>query len=414
MDIERIRDNFPLIDDKIYLGAAGSGPFNLAVYDAVMEYWNRKRYGSSLGGTGHQWFSEKSDITRQEVAKLIGSDTDEVCFISRVVQGVNLVKDIIGFNHPWEKGDNIVMTDQAYPSTGHTFLSLRRKGVEIRVVKNQNGRIMRDDFIKAIDEKTKLVCINRTSVGSGFTYDVKQVSDIAHEKGAYVADDAIQTVGSKAVDVHEDGVDFVFASSYKWQCGPPEAGFLYVPRRLCETLEPSFWSYINLDKGPEVSGMAKFPFGALDHDNIVSYDYPFMKTAERFEMGTTSMSEIWGYDAALKWLNKLGKKNIEKRNMELGSYLAEGLENIGCTVKTPMDLEPDALNTLRHSLIMYTTGSYEGDQKSTKGMGSRKLKVISGPTLKYQAGFGGIRISPHVYNTEEELDEFLKHQKSLL
>jgi len=379
MDIERIRENFPLINDKIYLGAAGSGPFSLAVYDAVMEYWNRKRYGSSLGGTGHQWFSEKSDITKREVAKLIGSDSDEVCFISRVVQGVNLVRDIIGFNHPWEKGDNVVMTDQAYPSTGHTFLSLRRKGVEIRVVKNQNGRIMRDDFIKAVDEKTKLVCINRTSVGSGFTFDVKQVSEIAHEKGAYVADDAIQTVGSKAVNVHNDYVDFVFASSYKWQCGPPEAGFLYVPRRLCETLEPSFWSYINLDKGPGVSGMAKFPFGALDHDSIVSYDYPF-----------------------------------EKCNMDLGSYLAEGLENIGCTVKTPMDPEPDALNTLRHSLIMYTTGSYEGDKKSIRGMGSRKLKVISGPTLKYQAGFGGIRISPHVYNTEEELDEFLKHQKSLL
>ena len=117
MNVEKVRANFPLIDDMVYLGAAGSGPFSLAVYNAVMECWNRRRYGSSLGGTGHTWFSEKTDHAKMEVAKLIGSDPEEICFLSRVVQGLNLVRDIVDVNDPWEKGDNLVMTDQVYPST---------------------------------------------------------------------------------------------------------------------------------------------------------------------------------------------------------------------------------------------------------------------------------------------------------
>jgi selenocysteine lyase/cysteine desulfurase len=166
MNFEKTREQFPHLDDMIYLGAAGSAPFNLIVYNAVLECWNRRRYGSSLGGTDHAWFSEKDTLARIEAGKLVNADPDELCHVSRVVQGLNMVKDILGYNEPWKRGDNLVMTDQAYPSTGHTFLALRKFGVEIRVIQNRNGRILRGDMEKAIDENTRLVAINRTSVGS--------------------------------------------------------------------------------------------------------------------------------------------------------------------------------------------------------------------------------------------------------
>ncbi len=414
MNIEKIRENFPHIDDMIYLGAAGSAPFNLINYNAVMECWNRRRYGSTLGGTDHAWFSEKDPMAREEGAKLMGASPDELCIVSRVVQGLNMIKNTLGYNEPWKKGDNVVMTDQAYPSTGHTLLALKRHGVELRVIKHRDGRIMREDMENAVDENTRIVVINRTSVGSGFTYDVKQVCEIAHEKGAYVLDDAIQTIGSKVVDVYNDDIDFLVTGSYKWQCGPPEAGFLYVKQSLCDELLPSFWSYINVDKGPGVTGFDKFPFGNLDHDSVKSYDYPFPQTAQRFEPGTTATDEIWAWHAVLKWLNELGKENIEKRNMKLGRYISEELERIGCTVKTPWDPEPDALNTHRHALTMYTTGSDELDRKTTTQLRGRPIKQVRGPTMKYQAGYGGVRVSPHFYNTEEEIDLFVAYLKKLV
>lgn len=414
MNFKKTREHFPHLEEVIYLGAAGSAPFNLIVYNAVLECWNRRRYGSTLGGTGHAWFSEKDRLARIEAGKLINSNPDELCHISRVVQGLNMVKDILGYNEPWNRGDNIVITDQAYPSTGHTFLSLRKFGVEIKVIKNNVGRIMRSDLEKAIDEKTRLVAINRTSVGSGFTYDVKSVCEIAHEKGAYVVDDAIQTLGAKIIDVHHDNIDFLVSGSYKWQLGPPEAGIFYVRKDLCETLEPAYWSYINVDKGPKVEGMARFPFGAENHDPISSYDYPFFKTAQRFDMGTTATDELWAWHAVLKWHNELGKKETDRRVFDLGGYLIEKLLDKGIGVQTPQDPEPDALNTYRHGLIMYTTGKYDLDQKTVREMPKRLQRPVRGPTMKYQGGFGGVRVSPHFYNTEEELDTFVEYLDSTI
>jgi selenocysteine lyase/cysteine desulfurase len=408
-NVPKIREKFPLIDDVIYLGAAGSGPFNLIVYDAILECWNRRKYGSNIGGVGHAWFSQKEVFAKKEAGKLINADPDEICFVSRVVQGLNMVRDIIDVNDPWKKGDNLVYTDQAYPSSGHTFIPLRKKGVELRKIKNVNGRILANDLEKTVDENTKLVVINRTSVGSGFTYDVKSVCKIAHEKGAYVVDDAIQTLGAKIIDVHHDNIDFLVSGSYKWQLGPPEAGIFYVRKDLCETLEPAYWSYINVDKGPKVEGMARFPFGAEDHDPIASYDFPFFKTAQRFEMGTTATDELWAWHAVLKWHNELGKKETDKRVFNLGGYLIEKLLDKGIGVQTPQDPEPDALNTYRHGLIMYTTGKYDLDQKTVREMPKRLQRPVRGPTMKYQGGFGGVRVSPHFYNTEEELDTFVEY-----
>jgi len=412
--VDEIRANFPHLDGMIYLGAAGSAPFSLVVYDAVMECWRRRREGITEGGTGHAWFSEKDPLCREEAARLINSSPDEICFVSRVVQGLNMVRDIVDVNDPWKKGDNVVITDQAYPSTGHTLLPLRRRGVEIRKVANVDGRILREDMEGAVDDDTKLVVINRTSVGSGFTYDVGQVCEVAHERGALVADDAIQTLGAKVIDVEADGVDFLVSGSYKWQCGPLEAGLFYVRRELCETLEPAFWSYINVDRGPGVTGMDRFPFGAPDHDPVESYDFPFPGNAQRFEPGTTATDQLWGWHAALRWLNGLGKHAIEERVCSLGGYLMEGLTEVGCEVKTPSEEEPDALNTQRHGLIMYTTGSYEGDRASVERLRGRPGKPVRGPTMKYQGGFGGIRVSPHIYNTEEEIDAFVEYQKEIL
>jgi cysteine desulfurase/selenocysteine lyase len=189
---------------------------------------------------------------------------------------------------------------------------------------------------------------------------------------------------------------------------------MYVKRRLCEELMPCFWSYINIDRGPDITGMAKFPFGARDHDSVKTYDYPFPMNAQRFEPGTTATDELWAWHAALKWLNELGKENIEKRNLELGLYLSEQLESIGLKIQTPSDPEPDTLNTHRHALTMYTTGSYEKDVKTVEYTKQRPLRAIRGPTMKYQAGFGGVRVSPHFYNTFEEIDQYRDTLKDIL
>ena len=117
-----------------------------------------------------------------------------------------------------------------------------------------------EDLEQAVDERTRMVVIDRTAAFSGFTYDVKEVSRIAHAKGALVLDDAMQAVGAIDIDVKDDDVDMLVTGAYKWQCGPEGAGFFYIKRELMESIDPRFRNYIWADfKGG-------IPFADADHE----------------------------------------------------------------------------------------------------------------------------------------------------
>jgi len=430
-NIERIRGNFPHLEFLIHLGACGAAPLCLKWFNAVQKYWQLEYAHSQLTGKVPASLTSQSIEAKMEAAKLINAEPTEICWINRVLQGLNMVRDVIDYNYPWQKGDNVVFTDQGYPSSGHTWLQLRKKGVEIHRVKNVEGKILLHggssvkkevapgcweygDMDQAVDEKTKLVCINRTTWNCGFTYDVEAVCKLTHERGAFVVDDAYQALGARVIDAHKDEVDFMVSGSHKWQCGPPLVGIFYVRKDLCEKLEPSYWSYLNVDRGSWTLEQKKhpfifgFPFGKQDHDNVKSYDMPFPNTAERFNQGIGTTDMLWGWLASLRWLNELGKEDVQKRVVRLGGYLIDSLLDIGCKVNTPV--EPKQ----RHGLINYTTGSYGNDLKCYEAMETRVPKPITGPTLRYQGGVGGIRVCTHFYNTEEDVDKFVDFQKDLM
>ena len=429
-NIEEIRAGFPHLKHIIHLGAAGSAPFELHWYNAIQEYMTLVSSGSYLGGGGtHSFLSPMAERTKNEASKLINANSDEITWVSRVVEGINIVKDII----PWKKGDNVVFDDQGYPSSGHTFLQLRKRGVELRQVQNNNGKVQLfggssqrkevvpgciayGDLDQAIDERTKLVCINRTTWHGGFTIDVEAVCKLAHEKGALVVDDAFQSVGAIKVDVHKENLDFLITGSYKWQCGPMEAGIFYVRKDLCETLEPTYYQYVYADV-PEAKSVI-YPPGAYHilnctsiHDNIKSYDYPLVKNADRFCQSTIANDMLWGWHATLKYLNELGAENIQARDRTLATYLIEKVQDIGCTVKTPLD-DKTTLDNLH--LLSYTTGSDANDRKSCDALAQHTPIPIVGPYMRYQGDFGGIRICTHFYNTEEDIDAFIAIQKGLM
>jgi selenocysteine lyase/cysteine desulfurase len=429
-NIEKIRAGFPHLKHMIHLGAAGSAPLEVHWFNAMREYWDIVYNWSGLSGGGsHSFLSTMGERTKIDAAKFINADVEEITWVTRMVEGINICKDLI----PWKKGDNIVFTDQGYPSSGHSFLPLRKKGVELRQVQNVNGKVLLHggpsikkeivpdcwaygDLDQAIDERTKLVCINRTTWHLGFTYDVEAVCKLAHEKGAYVVDDAFQAAGAIKIDVRKDNIDFFLTGSYKWQCGPLEAGIFYIRKDLCEEIEPPYQQYIYANV-PEAEGEI-YPPGAYHilnntpaHDNITSYYHPLVKNADRFQYGVIANSMLWGWQATLEYLNKLGPSNIQKRDRKLGEYLLGRVSDLGCKVNTPLD-DKTSLENLH--LLNYSTGSFEKDKKCCAALRNQKPIPIRGPTPRWQGGAGGIRICTHFYNTEEDIDAFIKVQKSLM
>jgi len=407
-DVEKIREEYNMLKYWTFLDAANQmipGNYWLKAQEEYLNFLKCGRIGTVPAAdiAAHPFLTSVYNESIVRAAELIHAKNNEVTHIYRVVTAINFIL----YNMlRWEEGDNIVFTDLTYPSSTYVLLQLnRKKGVELRRVNHVNGEVHLSDLEKKIDKKTKLVCINRTYAFCGFTYPyVKELCQIAHKYGALVFDDAYQALGAIDIDVHDDNIDFLLSGSYKWQCGPEGDGIFYIREELIDQFSDCDWGdYV----GASTPGVP--PFTRPDHDNLESWHFPMSKTAERFNQVVVTGPSIFGWNATLKFLNDLGIRNIEKRVRRLGGYAIERLEEIGCKVLTPVD------PIKRHGLIVYTTGSYEKDIKSFQRFsgpprGEKPIKV----SYRGQGGIAGIRVCTHFFNTEEDIDELIKVQKTLM
>ena len=386
-NIERIREDFPVLRYKTYMNSAAHGPALRQIWSSVQDWW-RFRMDEDR--------SARMPDAKGEAARLLHVDPEEVCWVTRVTEGLNMVASMVKL----ERGENVVVTDLAYPSNVFVWLPFREKGVEIRRVRHHEGRIDVEDFEKAVDDKTRVVCVSRVEWTSGLKYDMRTLSEIAHDHDAYLVDDSYQAVGAVDVDAHRDNIDFLTVGSEKWLCCPSFAGIFYIRKDLIDAFEPSFRFYETV--GGAFEGGA--PWEVPKHDNIADYDKALARTADKFYRGSVSEEAVWGFHATLSYFNQLGMGNIERRIGRLSSYLMDGLKELGVKVNTPFKPEE------RAGLVTYTTGKHELNAESFSTFQANSIITA----LRYAGGVGGIRVSTHFFNTEEDIDRLLKIQKAKL
>ena len=386
-NIAKVREEFPVLKYKTYMNSAAHGPALKRVWDVIQDFWSFR-------------INEDPDPlapdAKGEAARLIHADEDEITWCARVTQGFNMVASLLDL----KKGENVVVTDLGYPSNVFVWLPFREKGVEIRRIRNIDGKISIDDFEKAIDDDTRVVSMSRIEWTSGLRHDIEAISGIAHEHGALVVDDAYQAVGPIDVDVHKDGVDFLLVGSGKWLCCPPMNGIFYIRKDLIDRFEPTYRFYNQVEE----AFRDQPPWSHPSSDNIASYDKPLLTTADKFYRGCVADSAVWGFHAALEYFNMLGGKQREERVLKLSGYLIDGLRELGVKVNTP--LEPKE----RGGLVTYNTGNHELNKESHRKFQDERIIVA----LRYSGGIGGIRVSTHFFNTEEDIDRLLEVQKRLL
>jgi len=406
MDWAATREQFPTLDHEIFLNAADQmapGRYWIDGFRDCLTLYEAGRISDEppYGPATHPFLTTAFEECIELGADLIGADPAEVTNMYRPMTAMNLVlTDLLD----WADGDNVVFTDLAYPSLPYILFHLRDAyGVELRRVENVDGEIRLADLADAIDDDTKAVCLNRTTAWCGFTHDVEAICDLAHDHDAYVLDDAMQSVGAMEVDVHADDVDFLVTGSYKWQAGPEGAGIFYVREDLIEAFEPDFRNYLWADLPTEI------PFGFPDHDNVEHWDYPLVADANRFEQGICVTPVLFGWRETLEYLHDLGPAAIEARVTDLGGYLIDRLDEIGCEVVTPRDPER------RHGLVVYTTGDDAVDEAtyerfSAPEPGTKPINV----TYRSLGGVGGVRVSCHFFNTRDDVDELVARQERIL
>ena len=383
MDLSHTRKDFPILQKMTYLNTAASGPMLKPVQDAVVGWWKAKE---------ETQYSKLPD-PRIPASALINCETKDIALVHRASQGVNIVAGLV---NP-KKGENIVLTDLSYPSSVYPWMG---KQAEIKCIKNHDGVIEVADFEKTIDDNTKIVCLNRVEWTSGQLHDVKAISEIAHEHGALVLDDAFQAVGAINVDVKHDDVDFLVFGGEKWLCSLCRAAVMYVKPEIVERFEPDYRFYWRVYEGFKWTDA---PWDKPIHDNIESWSGDLVTTAERFDPGCVAEDAQCGLDASLRYFNNLGIDLIQKQVYSLGDYLIEGLENLDVKVNTPKQHE------MRAGIVTYTHNRYEDNAKSYDYLQKNMVNVAH----RYTGGVGGIRVSPHFFNTEEEIDELLRVQREV-
>jgi selenocysteine lyase/cysteine desulfurase len=382
--IASIRQDFPILEDHVYLDNAAAGAGCGAVYGAMEEYTkeyslSRMRLRSNLSS----WW-ERIRQTKEQFAQLIGCEEDEVFFVPTTSTGLSVVANMVAS----EEGSNVITNDMEYLSNTIAWLGQRQKGVEIRFAKHRGGRLLVEDIKKHLDERTAILSISQVTWWNGFRHNIKMISEIAHENGAYLVVDGIQCVGAMKVDVKREGIDFLVCGTHKWLLGPGGAGFLYMRKDLAEDLPPLFTFIHTLDE----KFIERNVFDAFD-----SYELEYGPPSRKHDMVTFNRSAYAGSWAGMNLILKIGVDQIEKRIRSICEYLIEQLLDAGFELQTPED------PTERFGIVNIKVKNH----REVAQLLRKERKVIVAARL------GGIRVSPHFFSTKRDIDILVKELRSL-
>ena len=373
-NINAIRELFPIVKHKVFLNHAAQSPLPRPVADAV------KRCVEDFSAFGSVSTAEWDDYGKALFARLIGAKLEEIALVENTSVGLNIVANMLEY----PPGSKVVTTDLEHPSVVYPWLK-RSLGVKVHYVRNVDGKVLLADFERAVDDKTIAVAISHVEYANGFRNDLKALSQIAHEHGAYLIVDAIQSAGVVPIDVKRDGVDFLTTACYKWLLSPPGAAYLYVREDLIENFEPPYIGWASVKQ--EI-------FETVDFWDI--WSLRLSETASRFEVGTPSFLSFVGAAEAIKMLLSFGIENIEKRVLRLTDYLIDVVEALGFEVQTPE--EPQ-----------YRSGIVNFKVKKPKDV----VEYLKRNNIVVSARANGIRVSPHLYNTEEEIDTLVEEVRKV-
>jgi selenocysteine lyase/cysteine desulfurase len=360
----RIRHRFPIFERRLYINSCSQGALSDAVrgaYDRYLADWDEH-------GAPWEYWVGQLEAARRSVAGLIGASEDEVAVTTSVSAGLSAVASGVRFDQGRSK---VLVSDFEFPTVGQIWHAQTVRGAVVEHVPAEpDGTIPLERFAAAIDEQTALVAVTHVCFRNGSRLDVRGVAEIAHERGALVFLDAYQTVGSLPVDVHELGCDFVAAGMLKYLLGSAGLAFLYCRRELVEQIEPTATGW----------------FADRDIFQMDIHDYSPAPTARRFESGTPPIPSLYAGIAGIELMREIGIAETEAHVRQLNSFLREGLDELGARVVTPRAPE-------QHGALVCVAST---DAEALVGELAKEGVVTSSRD-------SNLRISPHCYNTAEDM-----------
>lgn len=314
---------------------------------------------------------------RETAARLLKAKPEEIAFVGPTSLGLSFVAGGL----PWRKGDNILIYFDDYPSNVYPWMALAEKGVQVRLMNiRELGKIRAIDVIGQVDENTRLVALASNHFVSGYRIDIRAIGEFLRKRNILFCLDAIQTLGAFPTSV--ENVDFAAADAHKWLLGPCAAGILYVRKAVQEKLRPTVFGWHNVHC-PNYSAQ----------ETIV---HP--SNARRYEAGSENLLGLVGLHAALEMLLELGIDNIAAELLRKRKWLIPALQTKGFTV-----LQADAPPENASAIVSFYRENFDVSALHKK---FEEAKIVTS-LRSDRSGRRYIRLSPHFYNTDAELNRVL-------
>lgn len=368
-DVIEYRELFPNLQKQTWLNHASISPISTRVQSKIEEFTQIRQSGSIDN------FAEnltKLEQFRTQVGKLINSGEDRIALTHNTSEGFILLASGL----EWKKGDRVLLNDIEFPANVYPFLQLKKQGVEIDFVKSKNGRILVEDLEKAITPRTKILSISFVNFRYGFRPDLEKIGELCRTKGVIFSVDGIQGIGAVPIDVKKCKIDFLSCACHKWLMSLQGTAFIYLTKELQEKIHSPLTGWLSVKHF--------WDFFNYDENNLFD-------SARRFEFGTYNFMGVWAALESISILNEFRIENIWERLRFFAKMLREGITAKGYEVMSPCE-------TLSETSGITSFQAKNGEE-ILKRCQEAKMTIVMREDF--------LRVSPHFYNTEEEIQKLL-------
>ena len=361
------RSRVPILSRCIPMNHCSQAPLTdvtRAAAGRFLDSWNQR------GMDWEAWMDEVR-LAKVEFARLINAAPEEIAVFSSVSEAASAVAS--AFEWTGERTDAVV-SEAEFPGVGQVWLAQVRRGARVRWAGLEPGLPEPDRYRMLIDERTAIVSACHGYYLDGSVHDLAAIAEAAHERGALLFADAYQTAGAWPLDVKALKVDFLAAGCLKFLMGTAGIAFLYVRRELIEGLQPSATGW----------------FGRADPFAFQVRQLDWSPTASRFDSGTPPVINAYIARAGMEIINQVGLEAVRATHRRLGSRLIEQGQARGLTLHGPGDIDRKTVST---AFVVPDSARLETALRQRGVLASARGPVI--------------RLAPHFYNTDADVDQAL-------
>ena len=364
-----IRNEFPVSDDTVYFNHAAISPLSVTTRSALDKL-------SGILGRGalaeEDIFARVAEV-RSAAANLIGAGPDEIAFVKNTTHGVQIASGGIR----WKEGDNVVLPSIEFPANVYPWMGLWQRGVELRMVEPAEGLVTADMLADVCDSRTRAITVSWVQFSTGQRIDLDELGDFCRNRGILLHVDAIQGLGALELDVKKSKIDFLSTGGHKWMMALPGVGILFCRKELLDQID--IWN-------PGWTGV-------VNPRDFLDYDFTYRDEAERFEEGSPNLHGIFALGISIDRILRLGPEAVENRILSLTGRLADGLTEKGFRIKSPLgDGEKSGILC------------FDSEKEDAQSIFERLREAGIVCSLREDT----VRLSPHMYNTEEECERVLE------